>query len=176
MINKYIILGVVLVTYLIPTSSFATSDTLKNNDGYKESVDLIKKMGRQGVIKFIVKVQRDHVKEYGSSLDEYTTVIGIIGNQFGFVQTTQFNIDSMLDDVNKQRVKVDKKTVDKNKLISSFKEGGNYYNSQVNMVCSTPSTRALIDYDIEYTYKNFDKNMGLIGLVRVDKAKCIEIE
>lgn len=175
-INKYLVILFTIAVYLIPALSFATSDAVKNDDDYKKYVDLIDKMGKKMVIKRTVEVQRNQIREYGSSMDEYTTVIGLIGNQFGFIQTTKFDIDSMIDDVNEERVKSGKEMISRNKLLSNFKEGSDYYKSQINMICSNPSTRALVDHDIEYKYKNFDKNMNLISVIRVDKAKCIEVE
>lgn len=175
MINKLVLTFIALAAYLVPTQCYATPESIKNDKGYQESLRLISKFGRDGAIKLSIELQREQMEKYGDFVDQYTRVLSITANRFGFIQTTQVDIDSMLKDANNMRLERGKEPAPRSKILSLYKDGGKAYQYQANMTCSMPASRAYIDNDIEYAYKNVDKNMKFISYQEVNKEVCAKL-
>ena len=67
-----------------------------------------------------------------------------------------------------------KSKLSRDDVISFLKKGGRLYNSQVNMLCTNPSTRALIDNNIEYVSNYYDLNMIFLSEILIDSSTCID--
>ena len=170
--NKLVIFVFLLVFFVSSAVAGTTPGKIKNHPHYKNSVELLKRNGKEKVIRTTVKLQREQMKQNGGSLDEYTTVIGIFGDQFGMTQTIQLKVDNMLHDLNQQHADERKKPISRDRIIAAMQPGGEAYKAQINMLCSNPSTRALIDNKIDYIMKIYDQRMTFISEIWVDYSTC----
>jgi hypothetical protein len=165
---------ILLVSVIASISVFAAPKSLSDQQEYKDIVELIKRSGREVLIKNIVKAQRYQMKNYGGALDEYTDVVSIVGSAYGTTQIVKVKIEKLIEDINYELKEKGKKQLSKNDAFSLLKEGGGLYKMQVNMLCTNPSTRALIDNNIEYVSKYYEQNMSFIAEIVVDSDVCIK--
>ena len=156
----------------------ATPENIQEHPHYLENTKLLKKLGREKAINSLVQMQRDQVREYGASVDEYTEAISVSGDRFGMTQSTMYKIDSMLKDLNTQRLSEGKKPIERTKerakFIEAWQQGGAASNAQINMLCSNPSSRALIDNNIDYVMKYYDERMTFISGLTIDHSACLK--
>ena len=87
-------------------------------------------------------------------------------------QTIQLKVDNMLHDLNQQHADERKKPISRDRIIAAMQPGGEAYKAQINMLCSNPSTRALIDNKIDYIMKIYDQRMTFISEIWVDYSTC----
>ncbi|MGF1689657.1 hypothetical protein [Photobacterium kagoshimensis] len=167
--------NIVLIIFLVFSSSaWSTPKSMVEREGYQESLKLLKRFGREEIIKNLVKVQRDQIDKFGGELDSYTNVVGIQGDDVGVTQTVILKVAEMLSDINPLLESKGKDKLTKESFSLFLYEGGYIYQQQVMMLCSKPSTRALIDRNIVYSSKYYDNKMRYITEISVDKSVCLK--
>ncbi|MCE4937517.1 hypothetical protein [Aliivibrio fischeri] len=170
MFKKYMLFIFILVFSSLVS---ATPKNIKDNQQYKDSLKLVKTIGRKRLIQGFVKMQMEQINDYGGSIDEYTEVIGIIGFDYGMSQTVKVKITKMLSDFNEILISKSKPTLIKNDIILYLNEGGELYNNQLVMFCSNPGIRGVIDSGVEYSSKFYDQKMKFISEVIANKSTCL---
>jgi len=121
-------------------------------------------------------MQKEQMRQFGSSIDDYTFVVRIVGDQFGLTQTIKVEVDKMLRDLNKRQSKKGKKNFTREDILLKIQKGGSIYNSQINLLCSTPSSRGIVDNNINYVFIYYDENMNFISEIEVSKLSCQNVE
>lgn len=152
----------------------ATPEAIRNDKAYHDSLKMINELGKTGVIRAVVNMQNKQIREYGSSLDPYSDVLSVFGNDLGFHQTVQMKLNKMLTDVNKERVGAGKKPIRRDEMIGRIQKEKEFFGAQINMLCTNPATRAIIDNKISYTMKFYSDEMIFIGETTADNASCLK--
>ncbi|WP_422463882.1 hypothetical protein [Endozoicomonas sp. ALB115] len=172
--NLKIILTFVL--QIMAVTAHATPSNISSHQYYKESVNLIEKLGRKEVIKQIVRMQRKQLRDYGGALDDYTTVTGVTGGDYGLRQNIKIDVDKVLSDYSQSLIGKEKRKMSKEDVYQMIKKDGVIYELQVNTLCSSPSTRGVIDSGINYVNDYYDPRMNYIGEIDVGKSICLSFD
>lgn len=150
----------------------ATPPHIVEHPDYKNAQDQLRKHGKAAFISSMVDLQREIEKNNGGNIDAYTNSAGVIGMPSSIHQKVVYKIDGMLIYLNKIRASKNQIPFDRERLLSEIRRGGSMYRDQVNLVCSTPGTRALIDGGVDYVYSFHDDHMTFIEKIKFDKHLC----
>lgn len=173
--KNFILLIYIFFISIFSNNAFSfTHDEIMSKKEYKDTQNFINKFGKTNVLYYIVEKKKEDMKNYGSDIDKYTKTKNVYASNDTFNQINVIDLDNVLQD-NKNNEKRKKEVSTKGNLIKyilSYQK--EIYKKRINMMCSNPSSRALIDEGIKYTISFFDYDMNFIYSFHVDKDSCLK--
>ena len=160
---------------LVSFSSFSseTPENIMQHQEYRDSVELVARLGRTEVIRQAVNMQREQLEKYGNDVDSHLSVLRTVGSSYAMTQTVKFQLGKMLEQLNKKLSSKGKSKLTEKDIVKFFAPSGPLYNQQIKITCTNPSTRGLVDSGIEYITTYYDQNMNFIDEITINKSTCI---
>jgi hypothetical protein len=165
--NKFLLPLVFIPFFCVASESF-----IHEHPDYKASINLVERLGKRQVIKQAVTMQREQLEQYGSNIDSHFSILRTLGSDFAMTQTVKFQLDKWIDELNDQLIALGKKQLSRADAIKLFEPSGIIYNQQIKLTCLNPSTRGLIDSDINYISTYYDQDMVYIDEIVINKEAC----